>query len=363
MALRFHWRLPLGGETAVVPRSSVGGSAAGLPDLGPQARFCREAARLGIDSVLIDFGVSKPDPLLLSSALGAACEHVTFLVACRPGLTCPTLFTQQVNTLSAMIGGRVALNIVAGSSPAELRAYGDHLDHEERYARMDEFLSVCQALWQGDGPFTFQGRYYQVENAELATPFVSERRSRPELFISGTSQHARDIAVKHGGVWLRFGDTPERLRSAIQPTRALGVGVGLRLSVLTRPTRDEAIRAAQALVCDFAVGDAAWERERAFVRNSDSVGIKAAYAVSDSDWLDETLWSGAVRFFGATSLALVGSPEQVATALVRFHRAGVSHFVLSGWPKLDAMVDFGENVLPAVREKERAEESAPAFFE
>jgi alkanesulfonate monooxygenase len=352
MAIRFHWRLPMGGETAVMPRSAPGGWA-GLPDLGPQAWFCREAARLGIDSLLIDFGLSKPDPILLSLALGAASDQVKFLVAYRPGLTCPTLFVQQINTLSAMIGGRVSLNIVAGSSPAELIAYGDHLDHDQRYARMDEFLSVCLALWQSGGPCTFEGRYYQVKNAALATPFVSERLSRPELFISGLSERARDIAAKHGAVWIRFADTPERLGPAILPARALGVEVGLRLSVLTRPTRDEAIDAAHALVRDFSVGDAAWEREKTFVRTSDSVGIKAAYAIADSDWLDETLWSGAVRFFGATTLALVGTPEQVASALVRFHRLGVSHFVLSGWPKLDAMVDFGENVLPAVREQAR----------
>jgi hypothetical protein len=44
----------MGGETAVMARSTSGG-AAGLPDPGPQARFCREAARLGINSLLIDF--------------------------------------------------------------------------------------------------------------------------------------------------------------------------------------------------------------------------------------------------------------------------------------------------------------------
>jgi alkanesulfonate monooxygenase len=363
MALRFHWRLPIGGETTVAPRSSLNGAAAGRPDLGAQVRFCHEAARLDFDSLLIDFGLSKPDPLLLASALGAATEQVKFLVAYRPGLTSPTLFTQQVNTLSALIGGRVSLNFVAGNSPIELRAYGDYLSHDERYARMDEFLSICQALWRGVGPLSFRGQYYRVENAEVVTPFASERGSGPEIFISGTSQRARDIAVKHDAIWLRFADTPDRLRTEIQSGRPPKGGVGLRLSVLTRPTRDEAVLAARSLVSDFAVGDVAWEKERAFVRHSDSHGIKSAYGISDSEWLDETLWSGAVRFFGAAALTLVGSPDQVASALVRFHRIGVSHFVLSGWPKLDAMIDFGENVLPLVREKERTDPSCGPLFD
>ena len=76
-----------------------------------------------------------------------AADQETLEVA---GLIQPAPFVQQINTLSGLIGGRVALNIVAGSSTAEQRGYGDFLEHDDRYARAEEFLHVCKSFWGGE---------------------------------------------------------------------------------------------------------------------------------------------------------------------------------------------------------------------
>ena len=49
----------------------------------------------------------------------------------------------------------------------------------------------------------------------------------------------------------------------------------------------------------------------------------------------------------------MGSPEEVASALLDYKKIGVSQFIFSGWPKLDEMVYFGKTVLPLVRQKEQ----------
>src|SRR5688500_809858 len=132
--LRFHWRLPQGGEQTNASRAYQASRAeSGLPDLDAQVPFCRVAEECGIDSVLIDFAWSKPDPILLAAALGIATTKVGFIIAHRSGLMGPASFVQQLNTLSALIGGRFSLNIVAGHSPEEQRGYGDRLPHDERY--------------------------------------------------------------------------------------------------------------------------------------------------------------------------------------------------------------------------------------
>jgi alkanesulfonate monooxygenase len=51
-------------------------------------------------------------------------------------------------------------------------------------------------------------------------------------------------------------------------------------------------------------------------------------------------------------VALVGSYEEVAQALIAYVRVGVTQFILSGWPKLDEMILFGKEVLPRVRKLE-----------
>ena len=150
MSLTFHWRLPQGGDRdggATRAMQAARGESA-LPDLPVQVDFCRHAEQCGIDSVLVDLNVAKPDPIALATALAVRTERMKFIVAARSGLLSPTLFVQQINTLSTLANGRVSLNIVAGHSPAEQRSYGDFLSHDERYERTEEFLTICHALWR-----------------------------------------------------------------------------------------------------------------------------------------------------------------------------------------------------------------------
>jgi alkanesulfonate monooxygenase len=107
-----------------------------------------------MDSLLTAFGFHRPDPIVLATALATLTERITFMVAVRSGVCSPTSLVQQVNTVSALTGGRICVNIVAGHTPAEQRAYGDFLSHDERYERTDEFLTICHSLWSGKGQGT-----------------------------------------------------------------------------------------------------------------------------------------------------------------------------------------------------------------
>ncbi len=115
-------------------------SPCGQPDMEGWLRFARCAEEAGIESVLQSFSRYEPDTLMVACAVGRATRKLKFIVAYRSGLMQPTTFVQQINTLSGLIEGRVAVNIVAGSSTAEQRGYGDFLEHDERYARAEELL-------------------------------------------------------------------------------------------------------------------------------------------------------------------------------------------------------------------------------
>ena len=83
------------------------------------------------------------------------------------------------------IGGRLSVNIVAGSSKVagsakvEQYGYGNIFAHDERYARAEEFLAVCHAFWRNDGEVDFDGKYYRVERGEFYTPFQAARGPPP----------------------------------------------------------------------------------------------------------------------------------------------------------------------------------------
>ena len=354
MRLKFHWRLLQGGEGGGATRlSQTTVDEAALPDLEAQTAFCRSAVDVGMTSLLVDISYAKPDPVLLATALAVRVPEIRLMVAIRSGLLSPTLFAQQVNTFSQLTGQRICLNVVAGYSPEEQRYYGDFLPHDERYARTAEFLEICNRIWDG-APVTFGGNYYTVEEARIATAFEHGGIGpRPEIFIGGNSDPARDLAIAQGSCWMRMADSPEVVAAAIAPVLAAGKEAGLRLSILCAPTRDEALSRAEALVASVnRNGDVTATAERNFVHKTDSQSIQHAWKAAETEWLTPVLWTGAVRTHGAPSIALVGDPDQVADGLLEFGRLGISQFILSGWPKEEAMIFFGQEVIPRVRREE-----------
>src|SRR5713101_2110504 len=152
MKLRFHWVLPKAGEvTLIAPRTPpaaaryrrealLGPSTAALPDMDGWTDFARRAEEAEIESVLIGLNSHEPDPLVISCALGQATRNLRFIVAYRAGLVQPTSFVHQVNTLSTLIQGRIAVNLIADKPTVEDRGYGDFLDQDERIERTREFL-------------------------------------------------------------------------------------------------------------------------------------------------------------------------------------------------------------------------------
>jgi alkanesulfonate monooxygenase len=357
MSLRFHWMFPKGGEVAmktaqetsrVLTTMSV--SPAARPDMSGWVRFAHAAEEAGIESVLLSFSRYEPDTLLAACAVGRATRKLKFIAAYRTGLMQPTTFVHQINTLSALIGGRIALNIVAGSSPAEQRGYGDFLDHDERYARAEEFLSICHAFWQNNGDVNFNGRYCRVSGGNLHTRFLAPDRNAPEIYVSGHSEQAQQLALTRGSCWVRLIDTPEKLSPSVARFRERGVEVCLRLCVVCRPTRQEALAAVGELLPAEDIGS----RERGIVSNSDSQTLRQALAAADDvGWLNDYLWAGLVPYYGPSSLTLVGTPAEIAKTFLEYEKIGVTQFIISGWPKLDEMVIFGREVLPRIGNAER----------
>jgi len=350
--LRFHWRLVQGGEKSAMTRSvQEQQTETALPDLQAQAEFCHKAEAGGIDSVLIDLGFRTPDPMLLAAALASKTCNIRLIVAVRSGLISPTLLVQQVNTFSSLYGDRISLNVVAGHSPEEQRGYGDFLDHDARYDRTEEFLRICLSFWR-QKEVNFAGRYFRIEGGRLNTPFISPHRDHPEILIAGGSEAARSLAIQHGDCWMRLADSPSNIAQSMVPALNRGIDFGLRLSMIASPKRAQALDAAHALVEENLAQKKNMSTERRFVSGTDSHSIAAMYGSAEKEWLSPCLWTGAVRSHGAPAIALVGSYDEVASALLEYGNLGVTQFIISGWPKLDSMVCFGNEVLPRIRARE-----------
>ena len=353
--LRFHWMMPKGGEVSMKTAQETSRvlttkkeSPASMPDMQGWTRFARVAEESGIESVLLSFSRYEPDTLLIACAMGRATPALKYIVAYRSGLIQPAPFVQQINTLSGLIGGRVALNIVAGSSTAEQRGYGDFLEHDDRYARADEFLDVCRAFWDRND-VDFDGRYYRVERGKLHTRFDAPERTAPEVYVAGHSEQAVKLAIAKGDAWVRLMDTPEKLAPQVANARANGIEVCLRCCVICRETHDDAVAAMEAL----KPAEEIERQERAILKSSDSKTLHDALAAADDrGWMNRNLYAGLVPYYGSSCITLIGSPGELAEQFLEYKKIGVTQFIIAGWPKLDEMVRFGRDVLPIVRQKE-----------
>jgi alkanesulfonate monooxygenase len=351
--------LPKSGEVAIgVPQtpqqalryrveSTSTSSPAARPEMNGWVHFARSAEKAGIESVLVALNRYEPDPLIISCALGQATQQLKFIAAYRSGLMQPTTFVQQVNTLSGLIQGRIDLNIVAGSSTAEQHGYGDFLAHDDRYARAEEFLTVCNAFWRANGEVDFQGKFYRVEGGKLHTPFQGPDRAAPEIYISGHSQASEQLAYSQGTCWLRVADTPEKLQPIVARARGRGIKICLRLGLICRATRDEAVRAALSLLPENK------DENTTRLKDDSQMYQEGASVKGDAYWLTRSLWAGLVPHYGPVWTTLLGSPQELASAFLAYKEIGVSEFIISGWPEVDEVEIFGQQVLPLIRQAER----------
>ena len=111
-------------------------------------------------------------------------------------------------------------------------------------------------------PVNFQGNYYHIENGRLNTPFVAADRTGPEIFLGGSSPQAFGLAARHADCLWTLPRRPEELATRIKAVLESGTEVGILVSMIARPSRKEALSAAQAMLAE--VGDRARKTHQDF---------------------------------------------------------------------------------------------------
>ncbi|HET6710764.1 LLM class flavin-dependent oxidoreductase [Amycolatopsis sp.] len=356
MSIRLHWFLPTSGDgRTIVERfhanSSTGPAAQRDPDLDYLAQVARAAERQGFEGVLTPTGTWCEDAWLTTAALIRETTRLKFLVAFRPGVISPTLAAQMAGTFQRLSGGRVLLNIVTGGDAVEQRRFGDWHDHDARYARTDEFLTIVRGVWSGE-PFSFTGEHLRVEGATtLAAPDPV-----PPIYFGGSSPAALPVAARHADVYLTWGEPPAQVAEKIGKVRELAgdrpLRFGVRLHTISRDTSAEAWAEAQKLLDALSPEQVA--KAQAQLAASESVGQQRMVALHGGRTdggvrgleIHPNLWAGVGLVRGGAGTALVGSHEEVADLIEEYHSIGVSEFVLSGYPHLEEAYWFGDGVRP-----------------
>jgi FMN-dependent oxidoreductase (nitrilotriacetate monooxygenase family) len=83
------------------------------------------------------------------SALSRVTKNLGFCLTYASTFQHPFYVARLLNSLDHITNGRIALNVVTSTRLSDFQNYGyDQLmDHDQRYDLMEEFIDVCQALW------------------------------------------------------------------------------------------------------------------------------------------------------------------------------------------------------------------------
>ena len=128
-------------------------------------------------------------------------------------LVTPVMFRPPSNVgrlaaqLDLLSGGRFVMGLGVGWHEGEHRTYGvDYPSIRERSERLDEYIQVMQAMW-GKGPASFDGRYYQLREADMRP---KPAPGRPTVLIAGGGERRTlPLVAKHAHEWNSVDLSPE----------------------------------------------------------------------------------------------------------------------------------------------------------
>jgi alkanesulfonate monooxygenase len=329
-----------------------------IPPSGPpfDAAVIAETARIheraGFDRVLIGYFSDAPDGFLVGAHAASVTDRLRLLLAHRPGFVAPPVAARKLATLDQLSNGRLAVHIIAGGSDAEQAKDGDWTDHDVRYRRCAEYLSLLRRTWIEPAPLNHDGEFYRTRGT------YSEVRCRQQphipIYGGGGSDAAIGALAPHVDVFMLWGEPlwdTALFMDRVRREAAL-YGRNPTFSLSTRPilaaTEGEAWDRARAILDRVLLN-----RGGAPAPQRQNIGSKRLLqAAAEAEVHDTCLWTSLAVATGAqgNSTALVGTPEVVAQAMLEYYKLGATSLLIRGYdPRPDA-IQYGEELIPRIRE-------------
>lgn len=285
------------------------------------------------------------DPVTSAAALLAHTQRITIFATVHTAFNHPVVAAKQLATADVIGAGRAGLNIVAGWNEPEYRAFGIELpsDHDARYALAQEWWAVVREIWTRPGAFDHVGEYFTLRGIEgLPKPHDGAL----PILNAGSSTQGRGFAARNADFAFTIVGGPEDGAEIVRGVQARAraehgreVGVFTLGHVVCRPSRQEA----EDYLHHYAVENADWAAVDNLMR------LQGLHAQS---FTPEMLATFRTRFAaGHGSCPLIGTPDDVAEEIMRFHDAGFDGMTLSFVDYLGELEYFAQEVLPRLEAK------------
>jgi alkanesulfonate monooxygenase len=281
----------------------------------------------GLEGILVYTDNSLVDPWLASQMILSCTSNLAPLVALQPVYMHPYAAAKMVTTYSYLHNRRIFLNMVAGGFRNDLIALNDHTEHDDRYDRIVEYVSIMKWLFEEPGPLTFIGDYFTVKNLALKPRIPPELV--PEVFVSGTSAAGIAAARKIGATSISYPGTPSG------ETISRDGPAGIRIGIIAREESSEAWRIAH---------------ERYPIDRKGQLTYAMARRVSDSSWYEQLselgdsaaersspYWLVPFQNYKTFCPYLVGNYNEVRSEVSKYIREGFLTFILDVPPNREEL--------------------------
>ncbi|WP_338475758.1 LLM class flavin-dependent oxidoreductase [Pseudomonas khavaziana] len=185
----------------------------------------------GFKGILIYTGNEVPvEPWLVAGELAQSHPTLSPFIAVNPVYMHPFTVARCIAMLAQRYGTRCHLNLIAGTSLADMSALDEADGHDQRYDRLREFALIVRELCRGDKAVSFEGKFFGAKHLRLPHRVPSDLQ--PVFFVAGQSPAAQQTAqtLSARSLGMLQGSM------AVSPPSASGVHMG----IIARDSDDEA---------------------------------------------------------------------------------------------------------------------------
>jgi FMNH2-dependent dimethyl sulfone monooxygenase len=286
-----------------------------------------------------DFHGSVLETLTWATGLLAHTQRINVFATVHTAFIHPLVAAKQLATADQLSKGRPGLNVVAGWNKPEYEAFGVELPqaHADRYALAQEWFDLVTKIWNHDGPFDWNGRFFKGKGIYgYPRPYDGQ----PPIMNAAGSQEGRGFAARNADFLFKISIDVDKEKTEVDEIRARAAQLGRQTGVFTlchmvvRPTKKEA----EEYYRYYADEMADWGAVDNLMR------LQGLHAQS---FPEEALRTMRGRFAaGHGTYPLVGDPDTVVKEMAKIPAAGFAGCTLSFVDYVKEFPYFAAEVLP-----------------
>ena len=336
-----------------------------------------------------------PDTMLLLPMMAAVTKRLGLVSTLSTAFNHPFSAVRQFATLDHLTKGRVGWNVVTSFHPREAANYGvEPTPHEERYMRAEEYMEVCEKLWDSwkagavvedresgiwaDSTKVFdihhEGKYFKCLGP---APCAPSPQHHPVILQAGGSDSGRDFCAKWAEAAMAFQMNVPQMKAYVEDLseRALkfdrnpddmkklfGVQPILGLTESEAKEKQQYLNSLVSPESSLAMlsGHTAFDFAKLDLdapakEIPDLGGIQGIWSAVTSladHGLDEMTIRDGARAYGQSVLMpqLVGTPQQVADEMISmWERSGGDGYMVTCPVRPGGFAEFVDLVVPILQ--------------